>query len=332
MGKVLFVSSANRGTISPIVKAQGKSLSRQGIAVDYYGITGKGIRGYLANIPLLRTHILKTSPDLIHAHYSLCGIVAALTFAAKPLVVSLMGSDTKTGLFSRIGIPCFAELFWHRVIIKSPSMQPKNGNNNFIVIPNGVDFDTFRPLRDKTLKNKRTILFLADPSRESKNFPLARDAFSLLDAESAELIVRHGMPQEDVPKILNEADVVLLTSKWEGSPNLVKEAMACNCPVVATDVGDVAWLFGDEPGYFLTGFEPRDVAEKIRMALAFAEQRGRTRGRERIVQLGLDSETVARRIVGMYETVLGKKNKKSAVNQNIKEPLTKSGYVQKPMT
>jgi glycosyltransferase involved in cell wall biosynthesis len=83
--------------------------------------------------------------------------------------------------------------------------------------------------------------------------------------------------------------------------------MACNCPVVATNVGDVAWLFEDEPGYFLTGFDPQDVANNIRMALAFAEKKGKSRGRERIRKLGLDAETVARRIVGVYETVLGKK-------------------------
>jgi glycosyltransferase involved in cell wall biosynthesis len=90
----------------------------------------------------------------------------------------------------------------------------------------------------------------------------------------------------------------------EGSPNVVKEAMACNCPVVATDVGDVGWLFEDEPGYFLTEFEAGDLAQKIRMALSFAEQKGRTRGRERIRKLGLDSQSVARRIVSVYKRVL----------------------------
>ncbi|MDY0222705.1 MAG: glycosyltransferase family 4 protein [Desulfobacterium sp.] len=305
--KVLFVSSANRGGIGPIVKAQGESLSWLGIAVDYYGITGKGARGYLSNILPLRKHILKTSPDIVHAHYSLCGIVAALTFATNPLVVSLMGSDTKTGLISKAGIRFFFKFFWDRVIIKSSSMQLVNCSKKCFVIPNGVDFDKFRPMKKDTLKNKKIILFLADPARESKNFTLARDAFHLLDTYNAELKVRYGVPQQDIPQILNAADIVLLTSKWEGSPNVVKEAMACNCPVVATDVGDVAWLFGNEPGYFLTRFDPRDVADKIRMALAFAQEKGKPRGREKIRKLGLDSETVARRIVGVYETVLGKK-------------------------
>ena len=306
--KILFVSSANRGDIGPIVKAQGMSLRRQGISVDYYGITGKGIKGYLSNIRPLRAHILKTSPDIVHAHYFLCSIVGSLTFAARPLVVSLMGSDTRTGIVSQIGIRFFSRLFWNRVIIKSPSMQPKNRGDNFIVIPNGVDLEKFRPSKNQSIRTKKTILFLADPSRESKNFSLASEAFNLLEHQNIELKVLYGVMQQDVPKILNAVDIVLLTSKWEGSPNVVKEAMTCNCPVVATDVGDVAWLFGDEPGYFLTGFDPRDVADKIKMALAFAEGKGKTRGRERIKKLRLDSQSVARRIVSVYEGVL--KNEK----------------------
>ena len=76
----------------------------------------------------------------------------------------------------------------------------------------------------------------------------------------------------------------------EGSPNLVKEAMACNCPVVATDVGDIKWLFGDEPGYFISDFTSEDFSRKIKRALDFSITTGRTRGRERILELGLDSK------------------------------------------
>ena len=158
-------------------------------------------------------------------------------------------------------------------------------------------------MQAQSVKNKKTVLFLADPDRESKNFPLAQEAFNFFDPANAELKVLYGISQQNVPQTLNAADVILLTSKWEGSPNVVKEAMACNCPVVATDVGDVAWLFGKEPGHFLTGFDPRDVSEKIRAALTFCENVGRTNGRKRIMELGLDAETVARRIIEVYETV-----------------------------
>ena len=90
----------------------------------------------------------------------------------------------------------------------------------------------------------------------------------------------------------------------EGSPNVVKEAMACNCPVVATDVGDVAWLFGNTPGYFLTGFKPEAVAENIRLALQYVKESRKPKGRERIMDLKLDASSTAKRLISVYQSVL----------------------------
>lgn len=115
-----------------------------------------------------------------------------------------------------------------------------------------------------------------------------------------------GCSREDVNLLINAADCTLLTSFSEGSPQFVKEAMACNSPVVATDVGDIAWLFGNEPGHYLCGFDPEDVAEKIQAALEFSYKFGKTQGRKRIMALGLDSESVAGKILSIYQSVLKK--------------------------
>ena len=103
---------------------------------------------------------------------------------------------------------------------------------------------------------------------------------------------------------MNASDCVLLTSFSEGSPQFIKEAMACNCPIVTTNIGDVNWVLGNTDGCYLTSFEPEDVAEKIKLAIEFRETHRHTRGRERIIELGLDSIPVAKRIIEVYEKVV----------------------------
>lgn len=109
---------------------------------------------------------------------------------------------------------------------------------------------------------------------------------------------------------MNASDVLLFTSKWEGSVNVVKEAMACNCPAVSTDVGDVRWVTGNTDGCFISNFKPEDVADKITLALQFSKEKCRTNGRERIIELGLGSETIANRILVVYNNVIERRSGK----------------------
>ncbi|MDZ7721981.1 MAG: glycosyltransferase [candidate division KSB1 bacterium] len=133
---------------------------------------------------------------------------------------------------------------------------------------------------------------------------MAEQAIGLVVNERLEFKVIHHIQHVEVLDYLNAADVLLLTSRWEGSPNIIKEAMACNCPIVATDVGDIREVFGETEGCYLTSFDPQDVADKLKTALTFAEQYGRTKGRQRIFAIGLDSTTVARKLISIYEKVL----------------------------
>ncbi|MBN1932421.1 MAG: glycosyltransferase family 4 protein [Desulfobacterales bacterium] len=179
-----------------------------------------------------------------------------------------------------------------------------------VIIPNGVDIDVFKPIDKKEaqkqvgFKSKKNIVFIGNPSRREKNSRLAFDAFDLLEGSNLELNVVSGVQFKDIPYYYNAADLLLLTSLWEGSPNVIKEAMACNCPVVATDVGDVAWVMGNEPGYYLATFDPEDVAKKVLLALQYSESHGRTNGRQRIIKLGLDAETTAKRLISVYQATL----------------------------
>ena len=351
--KILFVSSGNnKFGISPIVKAQGESLKAAGVEVEYFTVVGKGYKGYLKNIFRLRKHLKKNKYDIVHSHFFLSSVVA--TFAnPKKLVVSLMGSDAYTSRLWNCLIKIFANR-WDAVIVKSEKMKDILGLSNCNVLPNGVDFEKFYPI-DKEIareklgwNNHKYVLFASSTNRPEKNFELASEAVELLNDKEIELDTLQDIPHDLIVYYLNAADVLLMTSKYEGSPNIIKEAMACNCPIVSTDVGDVKWVIGGTDGCYLISKKINDkkpalslskgkktqselikettdklrhkskkidksksrsadvkaVTSGIKEALEFAEKIGRTKGRERIIELKLDSENVAAVILNIYAKTL----------------------------
>ncbi|APF20139.1 glycosyl transferase group 1 [Caldithrix abyssi DSM 13497] len=311
MIKILFVSSGNnKFGISPIVYNQGESIKKYDIHIDYFTIVGKGIFGYLKNVFLIRNKI-NNKYDIIHAHYSLSALATTLASPNIPFVVSLMGTDSRMNIFWRMLIKICYLAFWDHTIVKSKSMKESLHLNKASVIPNGVNLEKFE-LRDKLemrkklglLENNKYILFFSNPERPEKNFSLAKNAVNNLKDDSIILLPIFDKKHSEAIEYLYASDILLMTSLWEGSPNAIKEAMACNLPIVSTDVGDVKWLIDGVDGCYLTSFDPNDVAEKIKLSLNFSDKVGRTKGRERIIQLGLDSDTIAKKIIEVYNSVI----------------------------
>lgn len=320
--KVLFVCSGNsKHGISPIIRNQGDSIIKQNVHLDYFEIQGRGIKGYLKNIKSLRKYIKKNNYDVIHAHYILSGLISVLAFCKTPIVLSLMGSDAygdyvgenKIKFSSKylILLTYIIQPFVNSIICKSKNIQSfVYLKNKAHIIPNGILLNkikiTGNGFKDELglSSKKKNILFLGNKSNIRKNFSLIEDALNQINSNDIDLISPYPIPHDTVIKYLNSVDVLVVPSFMEGSPNVIKEAMACNCPVVATDVGDISWLFGDEAGYFITGFVPEDIIEKIKMALEFSDKHGRTNGRHRIKDLGLESEVVTGKIIDLYKKVI----------------------------
>ncbi len=303
--KVLFVGSGNHAKISPIIKAQGDSLVKAGVDVDYYLIKGRGLKGYLKQILPLRKYWKSHHFDVVHAHYSLSAYVAALA-GVKPLVVSLMGSDVKaTGWYSRM-VRLFCKLFrWNNIIVKSKDMADAAGIKNVQIIPNGVDMEMFVPMDAEACRKKlgweeggKHILFPADPDRMEKDFPLAQETVKL-SGKDITIHVFRQVEHKDTVLHYNAADVVLMTSKWEGSPNAIKEAMACCRPIVSTDVGDVKERLSGVEGCYVT--ETRDPNELSNFLKSVLEWKGRTNGRDKIIADQLESKQIADRIITIYK-------------------------------
>ncbi|MFC2116711.1 glycosyltransferase family 4 protein [Bacteroidota bacterium] len=306
--KVLFIRSGNRG-IYTISQNQGESLLNDGVEVLFYDVIGKGIKGYLSNITRLRRFIKLNKPDVLHAHYSLSGFVTALTFLRLPLVVSLMGSDVNASSKIQRGlINIFLLFFWKRVIVKSSEMRLNLGYKDAIIVPNGVNLENFYPMKkiqalDKIAwdKNKNHILFASDPRRPEKNYQLAEAAIKQLGTQRIKIHFLVNIAHDNMAYYYNAADCLVLTSNHEGSPNVIKEAMACNCPIVSTDVGDVKKVIGGTEGCFISSFDVNDVSEKISKAMNLNK---RTNGREHV--LHLDSKLTSKQIIGIYKSVLDK--------------------------
>ena len=300
------------------VQAQMESLRPLGVEFDTLFIDGRASRwNYLQGARRMRALLRKQRYDLIHAHFGLSGWVARCQLRV-PVVVSFMGDDvlgrprrdgsiTPYGRFLQASSFILARMV-EASIVKSEEMKRKLRLAAAEVIPNGVDLEAFRPIeRNEAGKalglppEKKYVLFPYDPHEQRKRYDLIQAAVAEAQAgdHSIEILHVRGAPREQMPLYMNAADVLVLASMFEGSPNAVKEAMAVNLPVVAVDVGDVREVIGQTEGCFIVPRELKPIAEKI---LEVCRQPLRTRGRETIMRLSI--EKVAERVIEVYTRVM----------------------------
>ena len=151
-------------------------------------------------------------------------------------------------------------------------------------------------------KDQKLVLFSSAFDLAVKNSELALSAIALLP--DVRLIELKNYSRLQVALLMNAVDVALMTSFTEGSPQFIKEAMACNCPVVSVPVGDVPFVLEGVEGCFIAAYDAVDIAEKLKMAFMFGK---RTEGRNRILELGWSTEEVAEKLLNLYSEILGTK-------------------------
>jgi len=317
--KVLVVTnmwpSPERPHWGTFVKSQADSLAVAGCENTLYQIQGwRHTSEYFRALAELPRIAKECGAELVHAHYGLSG--AAALRVKLPLVVSFCGDDLlgrpddrgRTTLKSAMLIPVseVAAKRAHGVIVKTEQMRRVIADVRDVnVIPNGVDLARFAPEPREAARaalgwniTGQVLLFAADPSETRKNWPLAEAAGRLLAARGLDVRLEavYGRPQPHMVRAMNAADVLLLPSYHEGSPNVVKEAMAVNLPVVAAPVGDCADLLRDVSHSLVV---PRTAEAFAAAAAAVLASGARSSGRDKIART-LSVEAVAQRVLAVY--------------------------------
>ena len=318
--RVLHVIPGERGGVSMIfAKRQVVSLARVGAVVEAIYLSSRTDPRVIAHDALRIRRVARSfRPDLIHAHY---GTVTALLCACVtpvPLVITFRGSDLNpAGLagparsaVARLLSQC-AALRAARIICVSANLKDRLWwrAQRVSVIPTGVDLRTFQPRPQHQVRRElgwpvedRVVVFNVANDPRNKRLDLAQAAFDRARAIRPDLrlhLIDGNEPAPRMPLLLNAADCLLVTSDYEGSPNIVKEALACDLPVVSVDVGDVAER--------LAGVTPSRVVDRSESAIAEAivEVIGlerRCNGADTVRDL--DQERIAERILAVYRDAL----------------------------
>jgi len=296
---------------APFMTQQQAALEERGVSFSTLSVAGevaadidRSPMDYLRTVPRVITEA-RTGYDLIHAHYGLTGPLALAQFRI-PAVLSLWGSDIHGPVapISRV-----SARFCDEVVVMSEEMRAALGVD-CQVIPDGVDLERFTPEPQAQAKRRvgwddrdaADVLFPYPPAREVKNHPRAERIVTVVDnllERPVRLRTVSGVAHDAVADYMNAADALLLTSDSEGSPNSVKEALACNLPVVATDVGDVRErLAGVEPSHVASSDE-----ELVRGLIDVLERGERSNGREAAREVSIDR--TADRMLAVYEAATG---------------------------
>jgi teichuronic acid biosynthesis glycosyltransferase TuaC len=310
--KILCVTnlypSPQRPGHGAFVYRQVEQLRRFGHTVDVINILGfQSKMNYLrCTLDVMRMTSV-VAYDIVHAHYGYSAYPAMFRVQA-PLVITLHGSDVLGNIFEGLCTRAVSH-FADAVIVVSEEMRRRIPG---IVIPCGVDLGVFKPYdRDKARarlqwpKDRRIVLFPFDPARREKRYDLARASIERLVQEGvdAELMTVFNVANGEMPWCYSAADAMLLCSDREGSPTSVKEALACNLPVVATKVGDVGELLNGVAGTRICPPDAGTIARNLREVLDWSR---RSEFHGRAAMAGYDQALTVEKIVGVYADVLSR--------------------------
>lgn len=293
------------------VKEQIDAISRLYSEVKFdilYINNFKGKWEYLKSIYKVVNKINNSDYDLVHIHYGLSGLYLFNPFIKKvKTLVTFHGSDIQP----KGGNGCLSVLISRHTAKMADAAIVLNDEMETMVrpycerifqIPCAVDIRTFKP-QPRTEKNQiPLIVFPSDRKRQVKNYPLFCEVLKFLKEKyniKAQIQELKNMSRKEISLLYANSDLLLMTSKSEGSPQVIKEAMACNLPCVSTPVGDVKMLLDNvKDCYVAHDHDVEELATLVYRSL-YTDGNGML-GRDKIIMLGVDEDQTAKKLYNIY--------------------------------
>jgi teichuronic acid biosynthesis glycosyltransferase TuaC len=301
------------------IRRQAEFVQRAGIDVDVFPFKGeRNPYNYLRAWARLRQLLQTKHYDLIHAQFGQSGLLALPK--RLPLVVTFRGSDvlgivgdgdgayTRAGRWLQHASRFVAQRADAIILVSAHLGESLRTRAPVHVIPSGLDFSLFRPIPRADARqqlgidpDERLVLFVGRPAQARKRYELARAAVDRLNERvSARLVVAWQIQHSQIPVYMNACDSLVFTSMQEGSPNVVKEALACNLPVVSVQVGDVAErLKGVEGCELCQDEQPGTIAAALERVLVRGQ---RVDGVSAVCHL--DEALLTEKVLAVYRSVL----------------------------
>lgn len=309
--EIVYLSRSNSGKPHPFVEEQAAALIKNfNVKIEHFLITGGGVAGYIKAVLQLREFIKANQADIVHVHYGLSALVAVINkfiFLKKyKIIITYHGSDINKKSERQFSL--LAAKFASHNILVSEKMH-KYFSRNCSIIPCGINTNIALNRRDSTRasygwsSDDFVILFSSSFDRKEKDPGFAFqvvDALSKVATKSVRFIELKGYSRDQLNNLMQAADALIMCSKREGSPQVIKEAILNALPVVSNDVGEVMSICEGVDNCFII---PKEVTAYTQCLLSLSQNNARIQNRNQVMER-FNNDLISERIFNIYTQTL----------------------------